>query len=346
MEIVRAVQLSDLPALSALTGQATLGLTSLQLNKAQLLERIERSHFAFTRRSESPSGEPYVLVMEDSESGQLVGTATLYAKTGGYEPFYAYRLRTDYHSTAGLQRPGLQHTVREHTALHLERIYDGPSEIGSLFLLRAYRGRGRGRLLSLSRFALLAQRPHRFSNRVIAEMRGRCDVHGYSPFWEHVMRPFFGIDFPQADALSTVSKTFIEDLMPRYPLYLDLLPAEARETVGQVHEETRPAVALLEQEGFATTDLIDIFDAGPVLQCPVDQIAAVRRCRRRTAVLDGAVDPSAPQHIVSSMQDGFRAVLAPVAEPEEAEHLAIAPATAAALGIEQGQSVWCLSPHG
>lgn len=337
MEIVRAVQLSDLPALLKLIGRATQGLTTLQLDESQLLERVERSHFAFTRRSESPAGEPYVLVMEDTASHQIVGTATLYAKTGGYEPFYAYRMQTEVHQSSAVPGGRL-----EHTALHLERIYDGPSEIGSLFLLRAYRGQGRGRLLSLSRFALLAQRPHRFADRVIAEMRGQCDESGISPFWDAVMRPFFGVDFPVADAMSTVSKTFIEDLMPRYPLYLELLPASARNVVGAVHPETQPAIAMLKTEGFETTDLIDIFDAGPVLQCSVDQIQAVRRCQKRTVAI-GPVDAAAPRQIVSSLTTGFRAGLVPVVA--QAATATLDRQAADALQVGEGDAVWTMSTH-
>ncbi|QEG38509.1 arginine N-succinyltransferase [Roseimaritima ulvae] len=337
MEIVRAVQLSDLPALLQLIGRATEGLTTLQLDEAQLLERVERSHFAFTRRSESPAGEPYVLVMEDTDNQQIVGTATLYAKTGGYEPFYAFRMQTEVHQSASL--PGGR---REHTALHLERTYDGPSELGSLFLLRAYRGQGRGRLLSLSRFALLAQRPHRFADRVIAEMRGRCDDAGVSPFWDAVMRPFFGVDFTVADALSTVSKSFIEDLMPRYPLYLELLPAEAQQVVGAVHRETEPAIAMLQTEGFEMTDLIDIFDAGPVVQCPVDQIQAVRRCQRCTLRIE-RVAPDTPRQIVSSLATGFRAALVPVAT--QAGIATLEEQAADALQVGDGDTVWTMTTH-
>ncbi|SRR6056297_798373 len=337
MEIVRAVRLDDLDPLLELTGKATYGLTTLQLDRARLLERVERSVFAFTRLSQSPAGEPYVLVMEDTTTGQLVGTSTLYAKTGGFEPFYAYRIEAEWHQSSDVNQVGTQHR-----ALHLERIYDGPSEIGSLFLLRAFRGHGRGRLLSLARFAVLAQRPHRFSDRVIAEMRGRCDAEGVSPFWEAVMRPFFGIDFSVADAMSTVSKAFIEDLMPRYPLYLDLLPPAAREVIGDVHDETQPAVRLLESEGFAATDLIDIFDAGPVLQCPVDQIDAVRRCQPAQVVI-GAVDTALPQQMLCSMVGGFRALLAPA--NVGGEMVMVTAEVAHRLGVEAGQTVWVMNPH-
>lgn len=342
MLIVRAVRVDDVDPLLALVRKATVGLTSLQLDRPRLLERVERSQFAFTRQSESIGGEPYVLVMQESEGGPLLGTATVYAKTGGYEPFYAYRLVTTTHHC-----PQLRIRHRRRTTLHLQRVHDGPTEIGSLFLLPEMRGQGRGRFLSLSRFALLAQRPQRFADRVIAEMRGPSDARGVSPFWEAVMRPFFGIDFPVADALSTVSKTFIEDLMPQHPIYLDLIPAEARSAIGRVHQETEPALQLLAGEGFRRTDMVDIFDAGPVLECTTHQIGSVARCRRVAvdAVAEHAqLSEAGPaDSILSSMKDGFRSVLATTRWVDEQQQaLRVDSATADALAVAPGDPVWVM----
>jgi arginine N-succinyltransferase len=336
MEVVRAVRIEDVDALYDLTRQADHGLTSLQIDRIRLHERVERSVFAFNRRSERPAGEPYVLVMEDLSSSRLIGMCGVLAKTGGYEPVYAYRR---VRSIRVCPQLGIENGVE---SLHLQRIHDGPSEIGSLFLLPEYRGSGRGRLLSLSRFALLSQRPHRFSDRVIAQMRGVSTSEGISPFWEALGRKFYCIDFPQADALSTISKTFIEQLNPEYPIYLPLLSDEARETIGRVHPETEPALALLRAEGFSETDLVDIFDAGPTMECAVADIKAVQRCGESVV---GSVDRivEEPLRIIASMSTGFSAVLAPVGFDEQG-HLRIETATALALGIKVGDRAWTLEP--
>ncbi len=341
-EFVRAVQLDDVDPLLEMISSVTPGLTTLLLDRARLLERVERSHFAFSRKSESHSGEPYVLVMEDGLTGRLVGTSTVYGKTGGYEPFYAYRVVTTTHNS-----PQLNLHNRQRASLHLQRIYDGPTEIGSLFLRPEYRGAGRGRLLSLTRFALLAQRPHRFASRVVAEMRGRCDAQGVSPFWEAVMRPFFEVDFPVADALSTVSKSFIEDLMPQYPLYVDLMPPSARGVIGRVHPETEPAVKLLTEEGFSLTtaaELVDIFDAGPVLHCDTSKIGAVRRCQKYRIAGVGDI-ANGRQSIVTSMYDGFRGRMAAVEMQANDSTICIDEITASTLGVGVGDWLWSMTPR-
>jgi arginine N-succinyltransferase len=304
--IVRAVRLEDLDDLWQLIAQATYGLTTLQITKEQLSERVELSNFAFTRKTEKPSGEPYVFVMEETDTRHLVGLSCIFSKTGGFEPFYSYRRIVETNSCEIL---GKTHEVE---LLQLAKIHDGPTEIGSLFLSPEYRGQGRGRLLSLARFTFLAAHPKRFAEHVIAEMRGVMSDDGDCPFWEAIGRHFFKMDFPQADTLSTINKRFIEDLMPHHPIYTSLLSESARAVMGDVHPHTRPALAMLEAEGFHKIDMIDIFDGGPVVRCRASEIKAVARTRRCTV---GKIQAAAEQDgssaplILASLRGGFRALI-------------------------------------
>lgn len=332
MWVVRAVQIEDLDALDALVQSATRGLTSLQLDRERLLDRVEHSVFAFSRTGMSPRGEPYVLVLANDKTGELVGTSTVYTKTGGYQPFYAYQLTESFHRSELL---GVSHTRR---SLQLRRIHDGPTEIGSLFLRGTFRRKGIGRWLSLSRFALIAMLPHRFADRVIAEMRGKADPEtGEVPFWNAVSGRFIPTDFSAVDSMSTVSKQFIEEMMPMHPIYLDLLPQEICDGIGTVHTETVPALKLLQSEGFQETDLVDIFDAGPVVSCPTSQIDGVQRTREVTIreVTDHA-SIEEPNAILCSRAGGFTSALVDL-EPSS-ETAKIDRKTAAALQIDVGSS--------
>ncbi len=270
MVIVREVKLEDLDALWDLIGQANTGMTSLKIDKEQLADRIERSQFAFRRLTERAEGAPYVFVMQDLNNGSLVGTSCIFSKIGGFQPFYAYRIVKESNYCDLLKQ------THEISTLHLVKTHNGPTEIGSLFLLPEYRGHGCGKLLSMCRFAYMAAHPKRFASQTIAEMRGYFDSNGVSPFWEAIGSHFFKIDFPRADSLSMIDKQFIEDLMPKYPIYLELLPKDAVAAIGRVHDQTKPALAMLESQGFVRTDQIDIFDGGPVVQCATQEILAIR----------------------------------------------------------------------
>lgn len=331
MWIVRAVRIEDMDALHQLVQSATRGLTSLQLDRAQLLDRVEQSTFAFRRIGSSPHGEPYVLVLFNTETGELVGTSTVYAKTGGYQPMYAYQLIASDHRSELL---GVHH---HRERLELQRIHDGPTEIGSLFLRGVYRGQGRGRWLSLARFAVIAMMPHRFADRVIAQMRGKANPDGSVPFWDSVTGRFIPTTFATADAMSTVSKQFIEELMPQHPIYLDLLPPPIREGIGGVHDETAPAMKLLLQEGFTLTDWVDIFDAGPVIRCETHQIKAVQRCRPLPVaqVVDQTQD-NWERFILASPAEGFTSTMGTARLDDDA--IVIGRADAEALQLDVGDS--------
>lgn len=268
--IVREVSTTDLDALWELAGYASTGMTSLKVDREELADRIERAHFAFRRTSEKAEGAPYVFVIEDTSTRRLIGTSCIFSKTGGFEPFYAYRV------VSQTQHSELLGQTREIRSLHLLKIHNGPTELGGLFLLPDCRRGGVGKLLSLSRFLYMAGHLKRFAKETIAELRGYLDENEQSPFWNAIGSHFFPIDYPRADALSMIDKQFIEDLMPQYPIYLELLPQEAIDVIGQVHQQAKPAYQLLTQQGFVQRDLIDIFDGGAVLHCDTHRIEAIR----------------------------------------------------------------------
>ncbi|MGE8476274.1 MAG: arginine N-succinyltransferase, partial [Paraburkholderia hospita] len=151
------------------------------------------------------------------------------------------------------------------------------AEVCSLFLSPRYRAHGVGGLLSRSRFMFIAQFRERFPQRICAELRGHFDSDGTSPFWRAVGSHFYQIDFNAADYLSSHGrKSFLAELMPRFPVYVELLPDEAQQAIGLTHSDTLPARKMLEAEGLRYENHVDIFDAGPVLECHVADLRTVR----------------------------------------------------------------------
>ena len=276
MLIVRRVYEKDLNELFELIQRSEYGLTTLKISKEALAARIEKSVFAFQQKNSKPDGLPYVFVMEDLSKGTIVGTCSIYSKVGGFEPQYHYQIKQSRHASDDLN------VEKNIDVLHLHEVHDGPTEIGSLFLSPDYWGSGYGRLLSLSRFLFMADFKQRFETQVIAEMRGVVDEHGKSPLWSALGAYFFQIDFPKAETLSSKSKKFIADLMPKHPIYIPLLPQEAQAVIGKVHNNTRPALAVLNKEGFEFEDLVDIFDGGPSVHCEVKNIRTVRESKSGT----------------------------------------------------------------
>src|SRR5690606_4411775 len=116
---------------------------------------------------------------------------------------------------------------------------------------------------------------------VIAEIRGVTDANGDAPFYDHLAKHFFHMTFEEADSNSAIrGNQFIADLMPKYPIYVNLLPEEARAVIGQPLEASRPAMMMLQKQGFSYEGYVDIFDAGPTVQAERSKIRAVAQSRR------------------------------------------------------------------
>ncbi len=271
MFIVRPIEKKDLNQLYQLAGKARAGLTTLPYNKKLLADKITDSLNSFSKNTKRPGNEKYLFVLENTKTGRLVGTCGIVAEIGDDLPSYTYKIKT------ALKKSNLLGVEKEIQYLKLKKDYNGPSEIGTLFLDPSMRQKGCGRLLALSRYLLIAQYPKRFKPTIIAELRGVLDKKDHSPFWNAVCKHFFVVDFKKADLMVMHDKSFIEELIPRHPIYIPVLPKNVQATIGQVHKNTRPALNLLKQEGFSFLNEVDIFEAGPVLGAKIKSIRTVKK---------------------------------------------------------------------
>ncbi|RYD88712.1 MAG: arginine N-succinyltransferase, partial [Sphingomonadales bacterium] len=110
---------------------------------------------------------------------------------------------------------------------------------------------------------------------------------------------FFHMDYRKADVLSARDHRFIADLMPRYPIYVALLPDAARNIISRPHPDAEPALAMLQSQGFRYNDVVDIFDAGPTVEAFVDHIDTVREAVRMSAQEFASGDFRAPSGLIA-----------------------------------------------
>ena len=330
MVLIRPVIAADLDQLEALAALTGVGLTTLPQNRQYLANRIRHSQRAIESIPDKPGGESYLFVMEDLATRKIIGTSGIVSKVGGFEPFYSYAIeKTRFHSD-------VISVNKEVPLLKLHEQHDGPAEIGTLFLHPDFRHGGNGRLLQLVRFLFMAEHPDAFEKTVVSEMRGMSDEQGHSPFWDAIGRHFFDIDFRRADYLSIVNKRFIADLMPRHPIYIPLLPAEAQQVIGVPHEQSKAAVKNLEAEGFRFANQVDIFDAGPVYSCEREKIRTIRESRCGVVKeIDEKVESE--RMIIATSGKEFRAVQGQVQVCDDGVRLS--GEIADALEIQVGRSV-------
>lgn len=283
--LVRPARMDDVKGLTELSKKAGRGLTTMPKTAAEMTERIEHSIAALGRTGPTPppedaTTENYFLVLE--EDNRVIGTAGIFTNLGSERPFYSYRI-------SQITRESPELDIRSDVEiLSLVNDYHGYCEIGTLFLDPAWRGGGRGRLMSFSRFMLMASHPDRFNSNVLAEIRGWSDSDERFPFWEAIGQKFFKMGFVEADKRSTVDTRFIADLMPKHPIYVSLLSEEAQRIIGEPHTLSRPAMELLESQGFRFRSCVDILDAGPSIEAVVSEVETIRNAFKAPVVVDDA----------------------------------------------------------
>ena len=269
--VIRAAAAGDLQALYEMAKLTGGGFTNLPPDRDSLRHKLERSAAAFGRAEDSLADELFVLVLENAETGEVRGTCQIFSQVGQRWPFYSYRLNALTQYSKEIDR-----TVRAEL-LSLCTDLEGSTEVGGLFLHPSERAGGLGMLLARSRYLFIAAHRARFGERILAELRGIIDERGGSPFWDAIGGKFFGMSFQDADEFNaTHGNQFIADLMPKHPVYVAMLPEEARRVIGLPHPSGRAAMRMLENEGFAYECYVDIFDGGPTMTARTDQVRSVR----------------------------------------------------------------------
>lgn len=272
--VVRALNQDDLQWLLELSGQVGFGFSSLPNNRDYIEKRVDTVVKSFAEKI--PKDERILLfVLEHAKTKQRIGLCGLDLSIGHNQLFYNFRIDTEEQTT------DYNNIAVTHKLLRVAFDFQTATELISFWIDPAFRDQGLGKPLSFSRFLFVAQHLDWFGESLIAEVRGSLDIHGNSPFWEAVGRPFFTMDFDTADQLTYIDhKQFIADLIAKQPIYVDLLSPDAQAVIGVEHEEAAGARLLLESQGFEYTEHIDIFDGGPVLSCKTEHILSVKNSKQ------------------------------------------------------------------
>ena len=328
---IRAASDADIEHLYEMAKLTGGGFTNLPADRRALKTRLARSSAAFARADDALADDQFVLMLENVETGEVRGTCQIFSRVGQEHPFYSYRLGTLSQASKELNR-----TFRAEM-LSLTTDLEGASEVGGLFLHPGERAGGLGLLLARSRYLFIATHRARFAERIIAELRGIIDEAGGSPFWDGLAGRFFGMHFQDADRFNaTRGHQFIADLFPKHPIYVAMLSETARSVIGLPHPSGRAAMRMLEGEGFAFENYVDIFDGGPTMIARTDQVKSIAGARAATIL---AADDDGGERVLAATGRlaAFRCTFAEVREAGGG--VMIDRAGAAALGVGDGDRI-------
>jgi arginine N-succinyltransferase len=331
---IRAATDADLQNLYEMAKLTGGGFTNLPPDRPALRAKLERSHAAFARIDGPIADELFVLILENVATGEVRGTCQIFTQVGQTHPFYSYRLGTLTQHSKELGR-----TFRAEM-LALATDLEGSSEVGGLFLHPGERAGGLGLLLARSRYLFIRAHRARFADRVLAELRGIIDEAGGSPFWDGLAGRFFGMNFQDADQFNAIhGHQFIADLMPKHPIYTAMLTETARAAIGLPHPSGRAAMRMLENEGFAYENYVDIFDGGPTMTARTDRVRSIAEARDAAiAAIDDAGAAGGEDSLVATGRlADFRCAFASVRDTGEG--IVVDAAAADALGVCAGDAV-------
>ncbi len=334
--VIRAARETDLQHIYEMAKRTGGGFTNLPPDRKALMAKLERSAAGFARKGEDVGDDLFVFVLENTATHEVRGTCQVFSAVGQKWPFYSYRIGALTQHSVELGR-----TFRA-DILNLSTDLEGSSEVGGLFLHPGERAGGLGMLIARSRYLFIRAHRARFADRCLAELRGVIDEAGGSPFWDGVAGRFFGMNFQDADEFNAkFGNQFIADLMPKHPVYIAMLGEHARSVIGVPHPTGRAAMRMLEEEGFAWENYIDIFDGGPTMTARTDQIRSIREAADDTIV---ALDAGLGEHMAGEKRlvacgklADFRCAYGWIAP--SGDGIALDPLCAEVLGVAPGDTV-------
>jgi arginine N-succinyltransferase len=297
MYILRSVEANDLKDLYKLSNMMVF--INLPPDEDLISSKIESSQKSFHNPSSELYKNYYIFVLEDSQSGEILGVSMIHAQHGTENEPHFYL-------TVG-QEAKFSQTINTgfvHGTLKLGLDTNGPTEIGGLILNPDYRGHKEklGKQLSFVRFLYMASNTDRFKAMVHSELMPPLDKFGNSPLWEAVGRRFLNMNYTEADILSRSNKEFILSLFPSENIYQTLLPMEARESIGKVGKETEPVRKMLESIGFKYTLEVDPFDGGPHYRCPLKDIKPIKEKITGVLISNKAYSSSEAREVLLNLE--------------------------------------------
>lgn len=268
MQIVRLAKPSDQSQIFNLIKDGDAGMTTLPKNKKEVLERIKWSQKSLRKNDKKPTKDCYLFVLEEKK--KIVGISAIYTSVSknGSSIFFKKKKKK-------LKSKSLDFT-KDVDVIQLHRVNKPYTELGTLFLHPNFRGKGRGSLLSLSRFKFMALWPERFDRRVFAEIRGKVDKDEQSIFWKYFSRYFYNEEVFDNDKISYIDNSFISESIPKHPFLVSPLNKKAQLIIGKPNDNAFPAFKMMESQNFKPNGLVDIIDAGPCLDCNIENIKTIK----------------------------------------------------------------------
>lgn len=337
MIIIRPIRQADQEIFAEFSFESLLGMTNLPRNRDKLLEKILQSEKSLSTDVKEPGDEEYYFVLEDLTTGRIGGVCGILGQS-------THSLRYYYHIENFPSHSKHLAVPKEIQVLKVVPNHFQASEVCALYLQSSFRHSGLGRLLSLSRFLFIASHKERFSGKIVAELRGYIDQRQSSPFWEGIGRHFCHLSFVELMSLFDTDPHSIPEILPQFPIYVSLLPKETQESIGKIHDSTKPAYQMLTQENFTFAGDVDLFEGGPILTALTTQIRTIKNSSSIQIELTRETLTDENEYILANEKLDFRACFGKIRLVSNTKGL-INEEVANALLVKNGEQIRYVTSH-
>ena len=330
MKVVRLVKSSDFKNVVHLVRHSGKGMTTMPKTPQEIKERISWSEKSRNKKNNQPNQDSYLFVLEDNK--RIVGLSAIYTSVSLKKPSVFFKK-----STSKLESQSL-HFTKDLDVLSLHLCKQPYSELGTLFLKPAFRGKGRGSLLSFSRFIFMSAHQQRFDPTAFVEIRGFKNAKDESYFWNSFSNTFFNLDFFKADEISYIDNHFIMESIPKYPFIIEHMPKKVQRVIGKPHPNAMPAYSLLRKQNFRSNGLIDVLDGGPCLEAKIKDIPLVKSAQLFPIEIKRNINFDCFGFIANPSIDAFAVVKENYAFDKNKKILLVSAKVAHALSLETGST--------
>ena len=328
MKVVRLVKASDLKGVEHLVKHSGKGMTTMPKTLQEIKQRIAWSVSSQQKKVKKPNQDSYLFVLEDNK--RIVGLSAIYTSVSLKKPSVFFKK-----AKTKLESKSLSFT-KDLDVLKLHLCKQPYSELGTLFLKPAFRGKGRGSLLSFSRLIFMSANQQRFDPTAFVEIRGFKNAKDESYFWNSFSKTFFNLDFFKADQISYIDNHFIMESIPNFPFIVEHMPKKVQRVIGKPHPNAMPAYSLLTKQNFRPNDLIDVLDGGPCLEAEISSIPMVQSAKLLTVEIKRNINFDRFGFIANPAIDSFAVVKENYAIDASKKILFMPAKTAKALGLKSG----------
>ena len=305
-------------------------MTTMPKTPQEIKERISWSEKSRNKKTNKPNQDSYLFVLEDNN--RIVGLSAIYTSVSLKKPSVFFKK-----SISKLESKSLNFT-KDLDVLSLHLCKQPYSELGTLFLKPAFRGKGRGSLLSFSRFIFMSAHQQRFDPTAFVEIRGFKNAKDESYFWNSFSKTFFNLDFFKADEISYIDNHFIMESIPKYPFIIEHMPRKVQRVIGKPHPNAMPAYSLLRKQNFRSNGLIDVLDGGPYLEAKIKDIPLVKSAELFPIEIKRNINFDRFGFIANPAIDAFAVVKENYAFDKDKKTLLVSAKVAQALGLETGST--------